>query len=285
LNLGDFFCIFKYIQFWNLGSGKNLFSDENIAMILIYPAIEISGKRSVEIVHGVPGSEHLYSVDPVQLAVMWRGENAKTLHIVDLDGAAEGRIINEDVIRDIIKAVDIPVQMGGGLRTYEEIKKVLGLGVYRVTIGTAAVEQPGLIEHLVKEFGTRKIAISIIAEGGKVTIRGGAQPTEISAIDLALDMAEIGVSRILYEEREGGVIVKTLPYERLKELAIYGGIRVTARGGVSNYKDLMRLQELEKYGVDSVIVGRPLYENHFACQALWRLNELALTDLGPTRRI
>jgi phosphoribosylformimino-5-aminoimidazole carboxamide ribotide isomerase len=254
-------------------------------MILIFPAIEISHRCCVEIVHGIPGSEHVYSVDPVQLAVLWRGENAKTLHVVDLDGIAEGRVVNEEVIRKIVKSVDIPIQVGGGLRTYEAIKKVLELGVYRVAIGTAAVEQPGLIERLVKEFGTRKIAIGIIAENGKVTIKGGATPTEISPIELAKRMARIGVSRILYGEREEGVIGKTMPYDRLKELATISGIRVTARGGVSNYKDLMRLQELEKYGVDSVVVGKPLYENHFPCQALWRLNELALTDLGPTRRI
>jgi phosphoribosylformimino-5-aminoimidazole carboxamide ribotide isomerase len=254
-------------------------------MILIYPAIEISKKRCVEIVHGIPGSEHSYSVDPVQLAIMWRGENAKTLHVVDLDGIAEGRVVNAGLIKKIVNSVDIPIQVGGGLRTYEEIKKVLDLGVYRVAIGTAAVEQPGLIKRLVKEFGTRKIAIGIIAQHGKVTIKGGAKPTEISPVELAMEMARIGVSRILYGEREEGVIGRKLPYEMLKELATISGIRVTARGGVSNYRDLVRLQELEKYGVDSVVVGRPLYENHFPCQALWRLNELALTDLGPTRRI
>ena len=253
-------------------------------MILIYPAIEISKKCCVEIVHGVPGSEHLYTVDPVQLAILWRGENAKTLHVVDLDGIAEGRIVNEEVIRKIVTSVDIPIQVGGGLRRYDEIKKVLELGVYRVAIGTAAVEQPGLIERLVKEFGTRKIAIGIIAENGKVTIKGGAKPTEISPIDLAQRMAHIGVSRILYGEREEGIIGRSLPYDMLKDLAVATGIRVTARGGVSTYKDLVRLQELEKFGVDSVVVGQPLYENRFPCQALWRLNELALNDLGPTRR-
>jgi phosphoribosylformimino-5-aminoimidazole carboxamide ribotide isomerase len=254
-------------------------------MILVYPLIEISKKCSVEFVHGMLGSEHLYSVDPIQLAIMWRGENAKTLHIVDLDGIAEGRIVNGDIIKKIVKAVDIPIQVGGGLRTYEEVRNVLNLGVYRVTMGTAAVEQPGLVERLVKEFGSRKIAIGIVAEGGKVAIKGGTQPTEISPIDLSIQMARIGVSRILYIEHENGAISKTLPYNMLKEVATTSGVRVTAQGNVSSYKDLMRLQELEKYGVDSVVVGRPIYENHFPCQALWRLNELALTDLGPTRRI
>jgi phosphoribosylformimino-5-aminoimidazole carboxamide ribotide isomerase len=254
-------------------------------MILIYPLIEISQKCCVEVVHGIPGSEHLYSVDPVQLAVMWRGENAKTLHVVDLDGIAEGRIVNGDIIKKLVKAVDIPIQVGGGLRTYEEVKNVLDLGAYRVTLGTAAVEQPGLVERLVKEFGSRKIAIALVAERGKVSIKGGAQPTSISPIDLAVRMARIGVSRILYVEHENGVMSKLIPYDALKNIAVSSGLRITAQGNVSSYKDLMRLQELEKYGVDSVIVGRPLYENHFPCQALWRLNEFVLTDLGPTRRI
>jgi phosphoribosylformimino-5-aminoimidazole carboxamide ribotide isomerase len=254
-------------------------------MILIFPAIEISKKCCVELVHGLPGSEHVYSVDPVDLAIMWRGENAKTLHVVDLDGASEGRVVNEEVIRKMVKAVDIPIQMGGGLRTYDEIKKVLELGVYRVTLGTAAVEQPGLIEQLVKEFGTRKIAVGIIAEDGKVSIHGGATTTKVSPIDLALRMSRIGVTRILYGEREEGIIGKSLPYDMLKELAVVTGMRISARGGVSTYRDLVRLQELEKFGVDSVILGKPLYENHFPCQALWRLNELVLTDLGPTRRM
>ncbi len=254
-------------------------------MILVYPAIEISNECCVQIVHGLPGAEHIYSVDPVQLAIMWRGENAKTLHVVDLDGVAEGYVVNEYVIRKLVKAVDIPIQVGGGLRTYEAIKRVLDLGAYRVAIGTAAVEQPGLVEQLVKEFGTRKIAVGIISENGKVTIKGGAKPTEISPVELAVQMAKLGVSRILYGERVDGEIGIKASYDILKEIAIASGIRVTARGGVSTYKDLVKLQELEKYGVDSVVVGKPLYENRFPCQALWRLNELALDDLGPTRRI
>jgi phosphoribosylformimino-5-aminoimidazole carboxamide ribotide isomerase len=157
--------------------------------------------------------------------------------------------------------------------------------VYRVSVATAAVEQPGLVERLIKEFGTRKIDVAIISEGGKVSIKGGATPTEFSPLELALKMVRIGVTRILYGEREEGDLDRSLPYDTLKELAIKTGVRITARGGVSDYKDLMRIQELEKYGVDSVVIGRPLYQNRFPCQALWRLNELALTDLGPTRRI
>ncbi|HOV98201.1 MAG TPA: 1-(5-phosphoribosyl)-5-[(5-phosphoribosylamino)methylideneamino] imidazole-4-carboxamide isomerase [Bacteroidota bacterium] len=254
-------------------------------MILIYPLIEISKSRCIEIVHGAPGSEHRYSVDPVHMALLWRGENAKTIHVIDRDGAAEGRIVNDDIIRQLVEAVDIPIQVSGGLRTYEEIQRVLNLGVYRIILNTAAVEKPEIIEEFLKEFGSRKIAVGIVSEAGKVVIKGGTTTTQISPLELALQMAEIGISRIVYGEREKGEIGLSLPYEMLKEIALKTGVRVTARGGVWNYKDLVRLQSLEKIGVDSVILGKPLYENCFPCQTLWRLNEQQLVDLGPTRRL
>jgi phosphoribosylformimino-5-aminoimidazole carboxamide ribotide isomerase len=253
-------------------------------MVLIFPAIMIRHEASVEVIHGAPGAEHVYSVDPVQMAILWRGENAKTLHVVDMDGVAEGRIVNGDVIRRMVEAVDIPIQVGGGLRTYEEIKNVLSLGVYRVVIGTAAVEQPGLIKQLVKEFGTRKIAIGIEGKDGRVFVEGGTRKTDIAPLDLALEMKKLGVSRIVYGERGEGGQLRILAAETLRALAVTTNIRITSWGGANSYQDLIRLQELEKYGVDSVIIGKPLYENCFPCQALWRLNEDQLTDLSPTRR-
>jgi phosphoribosylformimino-5-aminoimidazole carboxamide ribotide isomerase len=254
-------------------------------MILIFPLLEISKSCCVEIVHGAPGTEHTYSVDPVHMAILWRGENAKTIHIIDKDGAEEGRIVNEDIIKRIVEAVDIPVQVSGGLRTYEEIQRVLNLGVYRIIISTAAIENPDMVEAFVKEFGTRKIAISIISENGRVVTRGGSNRTEVSPIELAQRMVEIGITRIVYGEREHGVIGTRISLDTLTDLAKKTGVRITARGGVWNYKDLMRMQKLEKFGVDSIIMSRPLYENCFPCQTLWRLNEKELTDLGPTRRI
>jgi len=254
-------------------------------MLLIFPSIEISKECCLEVVQGLPGSEHVYSVDPVQMAIIWRGENAKTLHVVDRDGLAEGKVVNKDIIRKLVQAVDIPVQVGGGLRSYDEIKNVLDLGVYRVIVGTAAVENPGLVERLIKEFGTRKIAINIESSNGKVVAQRGRKVTNISPLDHAQLMKRIGVTRIVYAELQEDGSYSPLPYNSLRELALKTNIRVTAGGGVENYKDLIKLQELEKVGVDSVIIGTPLYQNQFPCQALWRLNEKELTDLGPTRRM
>lgn len=254
-------------------------------MLLIFPSIEISGGRCVNLVHGDPGSERTYSVDPVNMAILWRGENAKTLHIIDLESVKEGKMRNQELLRKIVEAVDIPVQVGGGLRTYNDVKTLFELGVYRIVLGTAAVQNPELVEGLIREFGARKVAISIESWNGKIRIEGGKKEIDEPPVDFALRMKKLGVCRILFSSVDTDGRTKILDLESLKTLAVKTGVRITSQGGVQNYQDLLRLQELEKYGVDSVIVGKPLYENKFPCQRLWRLNEQELTNLGPTRRM
>jgi phosphoribosylformimino-5-aminoimidazole carboxamide ribotide isomerase len=253
-------------------------------MLLIFPSIEISQNCCVQLVHGQEGDVRSVFIDPVQMAILWRGENAKTLHIVDKDGAAEGKIKHKDLIRRMVQAVDIPIQVGGGLRSYEEVEELFGLGVYRVIMGTASVEQPELIERLVKQFGTRKIAIGIDCRNNKVLISDHTTETSLSPLQHALQMKKLGVCRILVSVRNKNSSEHVLEIDTLKDLARNTGIRITAWGGVKDYQDLIGLQELEKYGVDSVIIGKPLYQNTFPCQGLWRLNEEHMSDLGPTRR-
>ena len=254
-------------------------------MLLIFPSIEIRRGQCVQLVHGDPGSENLYSIDPVKMAILWRGENAKTLHIVDVDGVKTGTVHNWDIIENIVKAVDIPIQVGGGLRTYEDIKSLIEKGVYRIVIGTIAVQDKILVEKLIQDFGARKIAISIEAHDGRIRTDGGKKVHDISPLTFVLQMKKLGVSRIMYSEFAPDGVTKISNPESLKELATRSGVRITAQGGINGYRDLIRLQEIEKFGVDSVIVGKALYENKFPCQTLWRLNEKELTDLGPTRRI
>jgi phosphoribosylformimino-5-aminoimidazole carboxamide ribotide isomerase len=253
-------------------------------MLLIFPSIEIRRGECVQLVQGEPGSERIYSIDPVQMAVLWRGENAKTLHVVDVDGVKSGTVVNRDTIQKIVQAIDIPVQVGGGIRDFESIQSLFQAGVYRVVLGTAAFHNRDLVERLIREFGARKIAIAIFARDGKIRTEGGAREHDVAPLTFALQMKQLGVSRFVYSEIGDDGVTKVLNTDSLKELAIRTGIRVTAQGGVMGYRDLIRLQELEKYGVDSVIIGKALYENRFPCQGLWRLNERELTDLGPTRR-
>jgi phosphoribosylformimino-5-aminoimidazole carboxamide ribotide isomerase len=219
------------------------------------------------------------------MALLWRGENAKTLHVVDIDGVKTGSVVNRDTIQKIVHAVDTPVQVGGGIRDFETIQSLFQAGVYRVVLGTAAFHNRDLIERLIREFGARKIAIAIFARDGKIRTEGGAREHNVAPLTFALEMKKLGVSRFVYSEIGKDGVTKVLNFDSLKELAIRTGIRITAQGGVTGYQDLIRLQELEKYGVDSAIVGKALYENRFPCQGLWRLNEKELTDLGPTRRM
>lgn len=218
------------------------------------------------------------------MAILWRGENAKTLHVVDMDGVAEGKVKHKELIRRMVQAVDIPIQVGGGLRSYEEVEQIFELGVYRVIIGTASVEQPQLVERLVKQFGTRKIAIGLDSRNNRLLISDHKTETPITPLQHALQMLKLGVCRILLSVRNEETGEHTLDIDGLKELAQKTGIRITAWGGVKDYHDLIKLQELEKYGVDSAIIGKPLYQNTFPCQGMWRLNEQQLVDLGPTRR-
>jgi phosphoribosylformimino-5-aminoimidazole carboxamide ribotide isomerase len=205
--------------------------------------------------------------------------------VVDVDGVKTGKLRNRDIIQKIVQAVDIPIQVGGGLREYDDISSLFDAGVYRVVIGTAAVHDQGLIERLIKDFGARKIAISIEAKDGKIRSDGGAREHDITPLEFAVRMKRLGVSRIVYSEIAEDGVTKRIDLDSLKTLAAQSGVRVTAQGGVTGYKDLIGLQGLEKFGVDSVIIGKSLYDNKFPCQRLWRLNEQQLADLGPTRRM
>ena len=253
-------------------------------MILIFPAIDIKDGKCVRLVQGAQGTETIYSDDPAKMATLWRGENAKTLHVVDLDGAFEGHMKNLGAIKKIVDAVDIPVQLGGGIRTYEEVEQLFAIGVYRVVLGTTAIEDPGLVEKVVKAFGIRKVAVGIDAKNGVVMTKGWRHDSGVDAISLALKMKEIGVCRIVYTDIMRDGMMTGPNFDAIKEMAVRTGLKITASGGVSGFRDLVRLQELEPFGVDSVIVGKALYENKFPCEALWRLNEQELKDLGPTRR-
>ena len=254
-------------------------------MLLILPAIDIKDGRCVRLVQGAPGTEKVYSDDPVQMAVLWRGENAKTIHVVDLDGAFEGHMKNLETLKRVLAAVDIPIQIGGGIRTYEQVKQLFEIGIYRVVIGTAAIDDPELVSRCVKDFGARKIVVGIDAKNGVVMTKGWQENTGIEAVSLALNMKSLGVQRVVYTDITRDGMLSGPNYDAMRQMAVRSGLKVTASGGVSGFEDLIKLQELEPVGVDSVIVGKALYENRFSCQALWRENEQTLDDLGPTRRI
>jgi phosphoribosylformimino-5-aminoimidazole carboxamide ribotide isomerase len=237
-------------------------------MLLIIPAIEIKGGRCVQMVQGVEG--FTYSNDPVEMAILWRKENAKSLHVTDVDGALQGHIVNIDVLDRLVKTVDIPIELGGGLRSFDAIKKAFGHGIYRVVIGTMLIENPDEAKRVLDTFGPSKVVLGIDALDGIVATRGRAETSGLTAISVALNAKALGFRRVVYTDIRLDGTLRGINLRVLRQLAEKTGMRVTAAGGISGLDDLLKVQELEKLGVDSVVIGRALYENKFSCQRMWR---------------
>jgi len=252
-------------------------------MTLVIPAIDLRGGRCVRLHQGSYEDETVYFDDPVKMAKLWRVQNAKTLHVVDLDaarGGSDDRADNRDVIRQICETLDIPVQLGGGIRSMEQISEALEMGVYRVILGTAAVRNPDFVEEAVDEFGCSRIVVGIDARDGEARVEGWTEGSGVDAVDLALDMERRGVRRIVYTDisRDG-----TMSGPNVQAYRTLGShlseAHITASGGVGEHKDLLKIMSLQPYRVDSVICGTALYENRFPCQQFWCWNDKDAVDL------
>ncbi|ANT64255.1 MULTISPECIES: 1-(5-phosphoribosyl)-5-[(5-phosphoribosylamino)methylideneamino]imidazole-4-carboxamide isomerase [Prosthecochloris] len=237
--------------------------------MLIIPAIDIKEGKCVRLTRGDFGQQKIYLDNPCDMAIIWRKQNAKMIHVVDLDAALAGTMVNFEKIREIVSTLDIPVQVGGGIRRFEDVEKYLGIGVARVVIGSAAVTNPELVEELLKKFSPSQIVVGIDAENGIPKIKGWTESSSMQDYELALEMKKLGVQRIIYTDISCDGMMQGVGYESTKRFAMKAGMKVTASGGVTSSEDLRKLQTLEQYGVDSVIVGKALYESNFPCQKLW----------------
>jgi phosphoribosylformimino-5-aminoimidazole carboxamide ribotide isomerase len=242
-----------------------------LLMLLIIPAIDIRGGHCVQMVQGIEG--YSYSDDPVEMVRLWRKENAKSLHVTDIDGAMQGRLVNVDCIRKMVSTVDIPIELGGGLRSFDAVRKAFELGVYRVVIGTMLIENPEEAKRVLETYGPSKVVLSIAAMDGIVATHGWTESSGMTAVSVALNAKVVGFKRIVYTDIRLDGALRGVNLKALRELAEKTGMRITAAGGISGLDDLLKVQELEKLGVDSVVIGRALYENRFSCQGLWRLCE------------
>ncbi len=234
-------------------------------MLLIIPAIEIKGGKCLRVVQGVHGN--ISTDDPIEMAKLWRKENAKSLHLTDVDGSPEGRLVNTGLIEKMVQTVDIPIELGGELKGFDEIQKAINLGMYRVTIGSSMIDEPELLKRIIAAFGPSKIVLGIVIP---TTDKIAA---ERAAISTSLKAREFGIKRIVYTDIVHEGITKHPNYETIRDLAQQTGMRITVTGGVSGLEDLLKLQDLEPYGVDSVVIGRAMYENRFSCQGIWRISE------------
>jgi len=231
--------------------------------MLIIPAIDLRSGRCVRLTQGRRNSAKVYEDNPVEIARTFEAAGAQMLHVVDLDGAfSESNFRNRQVLREIVQTTGIPVQFGGGLRHEEDVSEVVGLGVARVVIGTLAVESPETLEKLLRQFGTERIAVGIDAKEGRVVTSGWEKEELVSALDFALQVAALGAERIIYTDvaRDGMLTGPNL--EAACAIARASGLKVTASGGVASLENIERLAT-SNCGIDSVIVGKALYEGRF----------------------
>ena len=232
--------------------------------MLIIPAIDLRDGRCVRLRQGRRDDVTQYDGDPVQVAKNFQAQGAEWLHVIDLDGAfAESNSRNGQTLKAIIEAVSIPVQFGGGLRNFASVERALQLGLSRLVIGTLAVESQNILKTLLDSFGPEKIAVGIDAKGDQAVIRGWEESGSIAAIGLACAVAELGVERIIYTDVARDGMLQGPNVEATCTIARASGLKVTASGGIGSLDDVRRIKEVSACGIDSLIVGRAIYEGRF----------------------
>jgi phosphoribosylformimino-5-aminoimidazole carboxamide ribotide isomerase len=230
--------------------------------MIIIPAIDIKDGQCVRLYQGEMDKETVYFPDPVAAAKHWVEEGAERLHVVDLNGAVEGRPVHKREIAAICKCVAVPVQLGGGLRSLDAVEEALGLGVERAILGTAAYDNPGFLREACAKF-SGQIIVGIDARDGRVAVKGWKETTSMDAVELAVRCEADGASRIIYTDISRDGTRRGVNAEETRRFARAVKIPVIASGGVATLEDIRLLKDLEKDGVEGVIVGRALYTGAF----------------------
>jgi phosphoribosylformimino-5-aminoimidazole carboxamide ribotide isomerase len=222
----------------------------------VIPAIDLRGGRCVRLVQGDYEREIVYSDDPAAVAQRWASEGAQRLHVVDLDAAREGRPVNDAVVRAIIEAVDVPVQVAGGVRDLDAVERWLAAGAARVVLGTAVARDPALGAEACRRYG-EQIVVSVDARDGVAAAEGWLQATGRRAEELLRKLAELGVRRFVYTDIARDGTLTSPNFEVIASLVAATDAPIIAAGGVAEVAHLVRLAEL---GVEGAIVGRALYD-------------------------
>ena len=226
--------------------------------MIVVPAIDLRGGRVVRLRQGRAEEETVYAGSPAEVARRFEAEGARRIHLVDLDAAMDG-LAQAGAIADVVGAVRIPVEVGGGVRTLEDALRLRDQGVDRVIFGTATVSRPDVVQAALCHF-SEAVAVAIDARDGRVAAHGWNEMTDVDALELAATVEGWGVLRVQFTDvrRDGTLAGPNL--EAIEALGRRTSLRITAAGGVSDAADLVRLRALERFGVDEAIVGKALYE-------------------------
>lgn len=255
--------------------------------MLVIPAIDLRQGKSVRLAQGNKDAVTIYSDDPVGIAEEFVRDGARLLHVVDLDAAfSETSSANRTVLNDIVRATNTPIQFGGGVRSVKDIEQLLELGVYRVVIGTMAVESPEMLSEMLRLFGPGRVVVGIDARQGRAVTHGWETSQSVDALALSRRVADAGVERIIYTDVGRDGMLTGVNIEQTCRIAEESGLKVTASGGVSSLDDIHRLAATARdcrlprnpslpaarsSGIDSVIVGTALYERHFTLAEALRI--------------
>lgn len=224
----------------------------------IYPAIDIRGGKCVRLLKGDFEKETTFSDAPEEMAKKWEAMGAEYLHLVDLDGALTGMSKNLDTVKKILTAVDIPCELGGGIRSMENIKEVLDTGVERVILGSVAVKNPALVKEACAKYGER-IVVGIDAKDGMVAVDGWGVSSDVKVTELAKKMKAVGVKTIIYTDISRDGTLEGVNVEATARLAKESGVKIVASGGVRSEADIRALLPYEREGIEGVIVGKSIY--------------------------
>jgi len=225
----------------------------------VIPAIDIQGGKAVRLRQGRKEDSTVFDDSPVEVARRFAAEGATRIHVVDLDGAFSGKPVNEEIIRRIVNAVECPVQVGGGVRNYEIAARYLGASVSRIILGTSIVRNPEEVLRITKAY-PGKVAAGVDARDGFVAIRGWVEVTGVTAVDLARQMEENGISCFIYTDISRDGMMEGPNFRSVREFARGLSTPVIASGGVSTMEDLATLGEMESDGVCGAVVGRAIYD-------------------------
>lgn len=242
--------------------------------LLVIPSIDIKDRKTVRVVKGIPElncSE--YGNDPVEMALIWRAENAKCLHVVDFNAAHEHQHTNFDIVSKICESVIIPVELGGGIKTFDDAKELFDLGVFRLVVGSMAYQSPKTFEKLLNHYGPKMISAAIDVIDDEVVISGRTVKTGTDVVKYAKQLVDMGTERLIITDVNLNGMLKGPNIELCGRVAAATGISVTLSGGIGGYPDLKKVLDAGVDQIDSVIIGRALYENKFPCQKIWRVAE------------
>ncbi|MFC4322430.1 1-(5-phosphoribosyl)-5-[(5-phosphoribosylamino)methylideneamino]imidazole-4-carboxamide isomerase [Litchfieldia salsa] len=229
---------------------------------IIYPAIDMRGGKCVRLIQGDYNQETVYGDSPFDMAKRFADEGAEWIHMVDLDGAKAGKPVNDQYVIKVAKELSAKVQIGGGIRSEEDIEYYINNGVSRVILGSAAISNPSFVKEMLKKYGS-KIAIGLDAKDGYIATEGWLNTSSIKATDLGKELANAGAEVFIFTDIATDGMLSGPNIEAVVEMAKATGKEVIASGGVSSIKDLQNLNEYTETGVGGAIVGKALYTNQF----------------------